>query len=242
MTAAELETDLRTVSAHRTSEELALIGRFFKTHKGGYGEGDVFIGAKVPWIRTVCKKYRDLALPELEKALENPIHEVRLAAVIIMANQAKSKRVSQALKKALFDLYVRRTDRINNWDIVDVSCREVVGEYLQHRPRNVLYKLARSKNLWERRIAMVSTWAFIRRGETKDTFKIAELLLGDTHDLIHKAVGWMLRSTDKIGAGAPLKIFLDKHAAHMPRTALRYAIEHFDAPTRQHYLRAKDNA
>lgn len=240
MTAKQLEIDLRAVAAHRAPEDLEFITRFFKTGKGGYSEGDQFIGAKVPWIRAVCKKYRDLPLPEIEKALESPIHEVRLAAVIIMADLAKSKRTDAALKKALFDLYLRRSDRVNNWDIVDSSCRDVVGEYLLDKPRDVLYKLARSKNLWERRIAMVSTWAYIRRGETKDTYAIAEILLDDKHDLIHKAVGWMLRETEKRPGGAEkLKKFLDKNAARMPRTALRYAIEHFDEATRKKYLSQK---
>jgi 3-methyladenine DNA glycosylase AlkD len=239
MTATELESDLRAASAHRTPEDIAFVGRFFKSYKGGYSEGDVFIGVKVPWIRAVVKKYKDLPLPEIEKALESPVHEVRLAAVIIMADLCKSKSTDVALKKALFDLYLRRTDRVNNWDIVDSSCRDVVGEYLLDKPRDVLYKLARSKDVWERRIAMVSTWAFIRRGETKDTFKIAEMLLNDKHDLIHKAVGWMLRETEKRATAEPLKKFLNKNAVHMPRTALRYAIEHFDAPTRQKYMTMK---
>lgn len=236
MTAAQLEADLRAVT-HRTPEEVAFIGHFFKTGKGQYGEGDQFIGTRVPTIRAVCKKYRDLPLPEIERALESPIHEVRLAAVIIMAEQ--SKKADPTLKKALFDLYLRRTDRINNWDIIDSSCGYVVGVYLQDKPRDILYKLARSKDVWERRIAMVSTWAFIRRGETKDAFAIAELLLHDKHDLIHKATGWMLRETEKKAGAKQLQDFLDEHAAHMPRTALRYAIEHFDAPTRQKYLAKK---
>ena len=232
--AVELEKDLRAAT-HRSTEDIALIQRFFKTGKGEYGDGDIFIGAKVPVIRHVCKKYITMPLPEIEKALENPVHEVRLAAVVIMVNQAK--KAEAVHKKALFDLYLRRTDRINNWDIVDSSCRDVVGEYLLDKPRNVLYKLARSKNIWERRIAMVSTWAFIRQGQIDDTFNIAEILLGDKHDLIHKAVGWMLREAGKKAGHDRLKTFLDQHYRHMPRTALRYAIEHFDSAARQHYLR-----
>ena len=232
--AKRLEKDLRQAAHGRSAEDIAFIGRFFKTHKGGYGEGDIFIGAKVPLIRAVCKNYKDMPLAEIETALESPTHEVRLAAVIIMANQ--TKKAGALHKKALFDLYLRRTDRINNWDIVDSSCRDVVGEYLLDKPRNTLYKLARSDNLWERRIAMVSTWAFIRHGEIDDTFKIAELLLRDKHDLIHKAVGWMLREAGKKVGHAPLKRWLGNHYTHMPRTALRYAIEHFDVQTRQHYL------
>jgi 3-methyladenine DNA glycosylase AlkD len=236
MTAKELEKDLREAAAGRTPEDIAFIGRFFKTYKGGYSEGDVFIGAKVPLIRAVCKKYKDMSLAEIERALESEVHEIRFAAVIIMANQAKSKQTSEALKKALYELYVRRTDRINNWDIVDSSCRDVVGEYIQDKPRDILYKLARSKDLWERRIAIVSTWAFIRKGHNDDTFKIAKILLHDPHDLIQKATGWMLRETGKRGDRAGLMTFLDAYAKEMPRTMLRYAIEHFDPATRGKYM------
>lgn len=233
-TARQLERDLRLTARGRTPEEIAFIGHFFKSYAGGYSEGDQFIGVKVPWIREVCRSYISLPPDEIEKALESPIHEVRLAAVVIMVNQAK--RSDKPYQKVLFDLYLRRTDRINNWDIVDASCRDVVGEYLLDKPRKILYKLAKSKNLWERRIAIVSTWAFIRKGQVEDTFAIAELLLNDTHDLIHKATGWMLREVGKKVGHAPLKAFLDTHYKAMPRTALRYAIEHFDAQTRQHYL------
>ncbi len=232
--AKQLEKDLRGVSSHRTPEDIAFIGRFFKSYKGGYSESDVFIGAKVPWIREVCKEHSTASLADIERALDSPIHEVRLAAVIIMVNQAKKAATTH--KKALFDLYLRRTDRINNWDIVDASCRDIVGEYLLDKPRKVLYELARSDDLWERRIAMVSTWAFIRKAQVDDTFKIAELLLHDTHDLIHKAVGWMLREAGKKVGHGRLRVFLDEHYKQMPRTALRYAIEHFDPKTRAHYL------
>ncbi len=218
MSAKQLEKDLRQAASGRTPQDIVYIGKFFKSYKGGYSEGDVFIGAKVPLIRAVCKKYKDMSLAEIEKALESPIHEVRLAAVIIMVNQAK--KANAAHKKALFDLYLHRTDRINNWDIVDASCRDVVGEYLLDKPRKVLYTLARSDNLWERRIAMVSTWAFIRKAQVDDTFKVAELLLHDKHDLIHKAVGWMLREAGKKVGHAPLQAFLYTHSKQMPRTAL----------------------
>ncbi|HVI69671.1 MAG TPA: DNA alkylation repair protein, partial [Magnetospirillaceae bacterium] len=177
VTAKQLEKDLRDAASGRPPEDIVIIGHFFKSYKGGYGEGDVFIGAKVPVIRAVCKKYKDMSLAEIEKALESPVHEVRLAAGILMTDQ--TKKANPAHKKALYDLYLRRTDRINNWDIVDASCRDVVGEYLLDKPRKVLYTLADSSDIWERRIAMVSTWAFIRKGQTDDTFKIAALLLKD---------------------------------------------------------------
>ncbi len=232
-TADNLEKDLRAIGKGRPPEDIAIIGRFFKTYEGGYSEGDQFLGVKVPATRVVCKKYADLSLAEIEKALESPWHEVRLAAVIIMSNQ--TKKGSEAHKKALFDLYLRRTDRVNNWDIVDTSCPFVVGNYLLDKPRDILYTLARSQQLWERRIAMVSTWALIRAGQLDDTFKLAAALLNDTHDLIHKAVGWMLREAGKRDRPALVQ-FLNKHHKQMPRTALRYAIEHFDEQTRKKYL------
>lgn len=233
LTAIELERDLRAV-ASRSNADLEVVARFFKTGKGQYAEGDIFIGVTVPATRKICKKYHEMDLPEIEKALDNPVHEVRLAAVIIMAERAK--KAGAALKKALYDLYLRRSDRINNWDIVDSSCHAVVGEYLLDKPRDPLYRLAKSGNLWERRIAMVSTWAFIRAGQDEDVYKIAEMLLGDTHDLIHKAVGWMLREAGKKVSRPHLLAFLDTHAKTMPRTALRYAIEHLDPVTRQAYM------
>lgn len=233
LTAVNLERDLRAV-ASRSNEDLAVLARFFKTGTGQYAEGDIFIGVTVSATRKICKKYHEMNVAEIEKALDNPVHEVRLAAVILMANQ--TKKGSEALKKALYDLYLRRSDRINNWDIVDASCRDVVGEYLMDKSREPLYKLAKSGNLWERRIAMVSTWAFIRAGQDDDVYKIAALLLSDTHDLIHKAVGWMLREAGKRVSRSHLRAFLDVHAKTMPRTALRYAIEHFDPATRQAYM------
>jgi len=233
LTAANLEKDLRAV-ASRTTDDLAVLARFFKTGKGQYAEGDIFIGVTVPANRKICKKYHEMGLPEIEKALDNPVHEVRLAAVMIMAAQAK--KAEATLKKALYDLYLRRTDRINNWDIVDSSCRDVVGEYLLDKPRDPLYKLAGSANLWERRIAMVSTLAFMRAGQDRDVYKIAQMLLHDRHDLIHKAVGWMLREAGKKVSRAHLLAFLTTHAGTMPRTALRYAIEHLDPATKQMYM------
>jgi len=236
ISAISLEKDLRAV-ASRSPEDLATLERFFKTKKGQYAAGDVFIGVTVPANRAVCKKYKDMSLAEIERALESPIHEVRLAAVIIMADQ--TKKGSELLKKALYDLYLRRSDRINNWDIVDSSCRAVVGDYLLDKSRAPLYKLARSSDLWEKRIAMVSTFAFISTGETSETYKIAEMLMRDSHDLIQKAVGWMLRETGKRAGPDRLRVFLNKHAATMPRTALRYAIEHFGPDERAKYLAMK---
>jgi 3-methyladenine DNA glycosylase AlkD len=179
-----------------------------------------------------------MPLSEIEKLLESPIHEVRAGAVSIMDWQARSKKISAERRKELFDLYIKRHDRINNWDLVDRSAPHVVGGYLFDKPRAILYKLARSKNMWERRTAIVSTFYFIRKGEVDDTFKIAEMLINDKEDLIHKAAGGWLREAGKKDPKRLLS-FLDKYAATMPRTFLRYAIERLDKKQREHYLRMK---
>jgi len=200
-----------------------------------HGEGDVFMGVRMGQVFALAKEFMALPPSEIEKLLESPIHEVRVGAVSVMDFQVRSKKTPEARKKELFDLYLNRHDRINDWDLVDRSAPYVVGGYLFDRPRAVLYKLARSKNIWERRTAIVSTGYFIRKGDIADTFKIAELLLKDDQDLIHKATGWMLRAAG--GVERPkLLSFLDQHAASMPRTALRYAIEHLDKKQREHYL------
>jgi len=228
----------RDLESYAAPERVADTQRFFKSHKGGYSEHDTFICVRVPEIRIVAKKHAKASLAEIEALLENPIHEARLLAVIIMNNQAK--RASDAHHKALFDLYLRRTDCVNNWDIVDSSCRDVVGEYLlKHRDQEgVIRKLAISQDIWERRIAMVSMWAYIRANELDLPYEIAEMLLSDKHDLIHKAVGWMLRTAGDKEADR-LREFLTKHITAIPRTALRYAIEHFDPEERQYFLKLK---
>ena len=175
---------------------------------------------------------------EIEKLLESPVHEVRVGAVSIMDWQASSKKTPAERRKALFDLYLRRHDRINNWDLVDRSAPYVIGGYLSDRPRAILYRLARSKNTWERRTAIVSTYYFIRQGDVADTFKIAEMLINDDQDLIHEATGGWVREAGKKDPQQLLS-FLDKHAATMPRTTLRYAIERLDRKQRDHYLRMK---
>ncbi|UHA72546.1 DNA alkylation repair protein [Paenibacillus sp. 481] len=212
--------------------------RYFKTGKGEYGEGDVFIGVRAGQLASLCKPFIDLPPSEIEKLLESPIHEVRAGGLHIMAKQAAHKKTPSSRKKELFELYMRRTDRINNWDLVDGSARDVVGGYLVDKPRDILYKLARSADLWERRIAIVSTSYFIREHDLTDTFNIAEMLLNDKQDLIHKATGWMLREAGKKDR-SQLVSFLDQHAGVMPRTLLRYAIEHFDQAQRAHYMGLK---
>lgn len=229
---------LQEYSNRRPPKDIALMKRFFKTGPGEYAEGDQPMGVRVPEIRAVCKMFPDLSLTEIEKLLESPLHEVREGALIVMANQAQKAKNNPQHKKALYDLYLRRTDRINNWDLVDCSCRDVVGGYLHDKSRAPLYKLAKSKDLWERRIAVVSTWYFIRTSDLGDTFKIAALLLEDKQDLIHKAAGWMLREAGKKDR-AQLLQFLDTHAAIMPRTMLRYSIEHLTPKQRQLYMNAR---
>lgn len=227
---------LAELEKHASPGDAEFLGRFFKTGEGQYGAGDVFIGVRVPDTRQAAKLFKNLKPDEIETLLESPIHEMRLCAVIIMAEQAK--HADDARHKALLDLYIRRSDRVNNWDIVDISCRDVVGAYVMKHPGEgkLLRRLAASNEIWERRIAMVSTWQFIRVGQLDPTFEIAELLLGDKHDLMHKAVGWMLREAGKKDADR-LRQFLTTHIARMPRTALRYAIERFDPDERQYFMK-----
>lgn len=217
-------------------KDAEFLQRFFKTYEGGYAEGDIFIGLRVPVTRRIARQYQNLSLSEIEKLLDSPIHEQRLAGLVIMVNQAKQANELQL--QQLYDLYLKRTGRINNWDLVDVSCRDIVGRYLMNKPKTPLYKLAKSRDLWERRIAMVSTWQFIRDGQVDETWKIAEMLLFDSHDLIHKAVGWMLREAGKKNESG-LKQFLDQHAAIMPRTMLRYALEKLHPSDKAYYMGLK---
>ena len=219
----------------RSAEELKKVQRYFKSGEGEYGEGDKFIGVRMGQIFALAKEFMQMPPREIEKLLESPVHEVRVGAVSIMDWQARDKKTPEERRKELFDLYIKRHDRINNWDLVDRSAPYVVGGYLADKPRALLYKLARSKNMWERRTAIVSTFYFIRKGEIDDTFKIAEMLINDKEDLIHKAVGGWLREAGKKDRQRLLS-FLDKYAATMPRTARRYAIEHFDEKLREHYM------
>jgi 3-methyladenine DNA glycosylase AlkD len=196
---------------------------------------DAYIGVRMGTVFALAKIYIDMPLNEIEALLESPIHKARVGAVSIMDYQARAKKTSADHKKALFDLYIRRHDRVNTWDLVDRSAIYVIGSYLIDKPRGRLYKLARSPHMAERRTAIVSTLYFIKKSDTADTFKIAKMLQQDKEDLIHKAVGWALRS-----AGGPeLVAFLDAHAAHMPRVMLRYAIEKLPVALRKEYLNKK---
>lgn len=226
---------VKKLEAHQSAEELKKIQRYFKSGEGQYSEGDKFIGVRMGQLFVLAKEFMDMPPGEIEKLLESPIHEVRVGAVSIMDWQARSKKISAERRKELFDLYIKRHDRINNWDLVDRSAPYVVGGYLANKSCAILYKLARSKNMWERRTAIVSTFYFIRKGEIDDTFKIAERLINDKEDLIHKAVGGWLREAGKKDRQRLLR-FLDKYAATMPRTALRYAIERLEKKQREHYM------
>ncbi|MEN9626625.1 MAG: hypothetical protein RL557_953 [archaeon] len=210
--------------------------RFFKTGKGQYGEGDVFIGLTVHQIRTIARSFVSLDFPSIKKLLEDVVHEKRQVALLILVE--KFKRGDESEREKIFEFYLKNIQRVNNWDLVDLSADKIVGEFLLDKKREVLYQLAVSKNLWERRISIVSTFAFIRHNQFDDTLKIAEMLLTDKHDLIQKAVGWMLREVGKRDVRA-LKEFLRRHYRDMPRTMLRYAIEKFDEEVRKKYLKGE---
>lgn len=211
---------------------------FFKTGKGQYGEGDVFIGVTVPEQRKIARRFEGLSERELLRLLRSKIHEERLTALLVLVRQYE--RGSADTKERIFDFYLETRKRVNNWDLVDSSAAQIVGAHLlpekPARVRAVLTPLAKSGVLWDRRIAIIATYAFIRAGKHQVTFEIAEMLLTDEHDLMHKAVGWMLREVGKRVGADILRGFLKKHAASMPRTCLRYAIEHFEPSERKMWL------
>lgn len=212
---------------------------FFKTGPGQYAEGDRFLGIRVPALRRLARELRGLALPDAVELLRSPMHEERLLALLILDDAYA--RGDRATRSAVARLYLRHTRFINNWDLVDASAPYILGPHLEHRDRRVLVRLARSRSLWERRIAVVATFHFIRQHDFADTLRLAELLLGDRHDLIHKAVGWMLREVGKRDV-ATLESFLHLHAGRMPRTMLRYAIERLPEAARRRYMRAPRSA
>ncbi|MEK7631082.1 MAG: DNA alkylation repair protein [Patescibacteria group bacterium] len=228
--AREVEVALKCLGTPAKAKSSAW---FFKTGEGHYGHGDIFYGVTVPEQRRVAKEFKDLPPAEIVKLLANPVHECRLMALLILVGQYQ--RADEKTKMRIAKFYVSRAKQINNWDLVDASASYILGTELADKKRTMLYKLARSKNLWERRIAIVSTHAFIRRDDFADTFKIAQILISDGHDLIHKATGWMLREVGKRDQ-RQLEQFLQKHAFVMPRTMLRYAIEKFSEKKRKVYL------
>jgi 3-methyladenine DNA glycosylase AlkD len=237
-TEAGLESDAHAAQQRLRSlgcpQQAAILARFFKTGPGQYGEGDRFIGVKVPVTRKVAKEFKGLPLTEVESLLHCEIHEERLLALVILV--AQFEKGDDATRKRIFDLYLTNTRHINNWDLVDLSAPQIVGGFLENRSRQPLDRLAKSASLWERRISILATHWFIRHGDFADTLRIAEKLLADKEDLIHKATGWMLREVGKRDVGA-LEEFLSQHCRAMPRTILRYAIERFPEGKRQAYLK-----
>lgn len=226
------------LKALQSDEELKKIQRYFKSGEGQYGAGDKFMGVKMGQLFALAKEFSGMPVSEIEKLLESPVHEVRAGAISIMDKESRSKKIMESRRKQFYDLYMRRHDRVNNWDLVDLGCLHMTGSYLFDKSRTILYKLVRSKNIWERRTAILSTCYFIRQGDLDDTFRIAELLVNDREDLIHKATGWMLRfAGDK--DREKLLNFLDQYAATMPRTLLRYSIEKFDKKQREYYMKLK---
>ena len=232
MTAAFILSELQSLAS---PERAAGASRFFKTGAGQYGEGDQFLGIGSTQIRSIAKANKATPLEELQTLLDSPWHEARLCALLILVYRVQSKRTLETEREAIYRFYLRNTTRINNWDLVDLSCRDIIGNYLLHRDRTPIYQLAQSSNLWEQRISIVSTWAFIKAGDFEDTLRLAIQFSSHPHDLIHKAIGWMLREVGKMDREV-LTQFLEQEATNLPRTALRYAIEHYPEAQRQYYL------
>ena len=227
----ELKSELKKFG---NPEKAKIVSRFFKTGKGQYGEGDIFLGIVVPKTREIARKYIEIDLKEVEELLKSKIHEERLASLMILVE--KYNKSDDKNKKLIAEFYIKNAKKVNNWDLVDLSAPKILGDYLFNKDKSILYKLAKSENLWEKRISIVSTHAFIRNNQFSDTIKIAEILLNDKHDLIHKAVGWMLREMGKKDEKELTK-FLDENYKKIPRTALRYSIERLDEKKKKFYMK-----
>lgn len=230
--AGDIERDLMEAAR---PDKVEVLASFFKSGCGEYGEGDVFIGVSVPDNRRVARRHLDAGLDDVRRLLQSPVHEVRLCALLVLVEQYR--RGDAAWRREIYDFYLTVTDRINNWDLVDLSCQYIIGPQLMDGDdRSVLVMLAASESMWRRRIAVVSTLWMVRHGEVDDAIGICTMLLGDREDLIRKACGWVLREVGKKDKGR-LTAFLDRHAGDMSRTTLRYAIERFDRDERAHYMR-----
>lgn len=229
----ELRKEIKTLSSPEVSKTMQW---FFKTGKGEYGEGDIFAGLKVPSQRKLAREFKDLALTDLKTLLNSPVHEERLISLFILVD--KYAKGDEKEKEAIFSFYLKNRRGINNWDLVDLSAPKIIGKHLLNKDKSLLFKFALSKNLWDRRIAVLSTYEFIKNNDFAVTLQISEMLLQDKHDLIHKAVGWMLREIGKIDLQAE-ENFLKTHYKKMPRTMLRYVIEKFSETKRKKYLHEK---
>ena len=215
---------------------------FFKTGPGQYGEGDQFAGLTLTQIRGLVRKYRDLSIEDCETLLHSTLHEERLIALLILVQRYRARKTDGATRKRIYDLYLANTAYVNNWDLVDASAVHIVGPYLADKPKDVLFRLAASDLVWDRRIAVLATFHYIKQGDSALALQIAAALMSDKHDLIHKATGWMLREVDKRCGHKTLTAFLDTHAVTMPRTALRYALERFPPEERAHYMSLKQRS
>jgi 3-methyladenine DNA glycosylase AlkD len=231
MTIKDIRKKLQQLGSEAKTKVLQ---RFFKTGPGEYGEGDVFIGVRVPELRKLVKEYPDITIKEVMQLLRSSIHEERLFALLILVS--KYSKGNETVKKRIYELYLQNTKFINSWDLVDGSAQHIVGAFLMDKSKEPVYRLAKSNSLWERRIAILSTFHFIKHDNYSETLKISKILLTDDQDLIHKAVGWMLREIGKRHILTE-EIFLKKYYKRMPRTMLRYAIEKFPESKRQKYLR-----
>ncbi|WP_241558878.1 DNA alkylation repair protein [Halobacteriovorax sp. HLS] len=229
-----MKKELREQKNLKTAEHSS---RFFKTGKGEYGYGDKFLGVRVPIIRKIAKVNTSLCITETKKLIRSKYHEERLLGLIIIVNKYKKSK-NECGQESLYQLYITHFKYINNWDLVDVTCPHIIGKHLMNKDRAILYEWAKSDNLWTKRIAMITNWWFVRNGDLSDVFKISKILLSDEHDLIHKAVGWMLREAGKKEINK-LESFLKSHYIKMPRTMLRYAIEKFPEKKRQRYLKGE---
>jgi 3-methyladenine DNA glycosylase AlkD len=225
---------LKELKSKKNKEQAKNLSRFFKTGKGHYGEGDIFWGIKVPVQREVVKKFKEASLKDIQELLNSKVHEHRLAGLLILVEKYKKAEN----KREIYDFYLKNTKNINNWDLVDLTAPNIVGSFLleNKKERKILYSLVKSKNLWERRIAILSTFTLLREKDFKDVLKISEMLLKDEHDLIHKAVGWMLRELGKRDKDVEIE-FLEKYCKVMPRTMLRYSLEKFNTKEREKYMK-----
>ena len=227
----ELRNDLKKKA---DKKKAAFLSRFFKTGEGEYGQGDVFLGLTVPESRKLAKKYENMEFGDLEKLLASKFHEERIIALFILVS--KFQKGTEAEKEKIYNFYIKNRKGVNNWDLVDLSAPKIAGQFLENKDKSILYKFAESKNIWERRISILSTFYFIYKGDCKDALKIAYILKDDKHDLIQKAVGWMLREVGKRCSLEAEEEFLKKYHKTMPRTMLRYAIEKFSPRKRKYYL------